>query len=217
MERSTAWSGRRLRWSVGKLGPMDSRSGQTRRDLDDWFDEPDPPRRPSRASVQADPDAPTREKTTPTPDDWRAPKSPWRSRRLPRSAPARNRRLLVAVGIALTALLISLALGGVLSGGNNKSANNPPTPTTPTTTRSPTPATPLLPAATVKPGDHSNAVKALQRALRSLGYTVGTIDGVFGTSTQNALITFQTAHHLTPDGILGPATRTALLNALRPG
>jgi len=199
---------------------MDARGGQTPSDLDDWFDEPEPepPRRPSRASLQVDPDAPTRERTTATPgDDWLAPAPLRRGRRSVRSAPVRNLSPLVVVGIALAVLLIGLALGGVFSGGSNKSANNPPTtPTTPTTPRSPAPATPLLPAA-VKLGDHGNAVKELQRALRSLGYTVGTIDGVLGASTQNALIAFQTAHHLTPDGVLGPATRTALLNALRPG
>jgi hypothetical protein len=203
----------------GQTGLMDARGGQTRRDLDDWFDEPEPepPRRPDRASLQVDPDAPTRERTTATPGgDWLAPE-PLRRRR--RSAPVRNRRPLVLVGIALAVLLIGLALGGVFSGGSNKSANNnpPTTPTTPTTTRSQTPAIPLLPAATVKLGDHGNALKELQRALRSLGYTAGTIDGVFGASTQKALIAFQTAHHLTPDGVLGPATRAALLNALRPG
>jgi peptidoglycan hydrolase-like protein with peptidoglycan-binding domain len=75
----------------------------------------------------------------------------------------------------------------------------------------------LLPAATVNLGNHGNAAKELQRALRSLGYTVGTIDGVSGASTQSALRVFQTAHHLTPDGLLGLATRAALQNALHPG
>jgi peptidoglycan hydrolase-like protein with peptidoglycan-binding domain len=122
-----------------------------------------------------------------------------------------------ALGIALVLLLVGLVLGGAFSGGGNERANTPPTrQTAPTTTQSSTP-TLVLPAATVKLGDHGNAVKELQRALRSLGFTVGTIDDVFGASTERALIAFQTAHHLSPDGVLGPATRAAVLNALRPG
>jgi peptidoglycan hydrolase-like protein with peptidoglycan-binding domain len=128
-----------------------------------------------------------------------------------------NRRILVPTGIALVLLLIGLTLGGVFSGGSNKRAKTPLTrQTAPTTTQTPTQTVPL-PAATLKLGDRGNAVKELQHALRSLGYTTGTIDGVFGASTQSALIAFQSAHNLSPDGVLGPATRAALLNALRPG
>jgi hypothetical protein len=190
---------------------------QTPRDPDDWFDEPEPipPRRPSRASVPVDPDAQTREQTAPPVDDWLAPEPLTRKRR---SAPTADRRILIALGIALALLLFGLALGGVFSDGN-KGATPPPTTTrqtAPTTTQASTP-TLVLPAATVKLGDHGNAVKQLQRALRSLGFTVGTIDGVFGASTERALIAFQTTHHLSPDGVLGPATRAALLNALQPG
>lgn len=199
---------------------MNARSGRTPRDLDDWFDEPEPEpaRRPSHTSVQVDPDAQTHEGAAIPHDDWIAPVPLRRRRRSLRSAPIRNPRLLVALGIAVAFLLVGLALGGVFSGGSNKSANKPlTTQTNPTTTQSTTPAAPLLPAATLKLGDHGGAVKELQRALRSLGYTVGTLDGVFGASTQSALIAFQTAHRLTPDGVLGSATHAALLNALRPG
>jgi hypothetical protein len=198
---------------------MNAPDRQTPRDPDDWFDEPEPmpPRRPSRASGQVDPDAQTREQTATPVDDWLAPEPLTRKPRSARAAPIADRRILIAVGIALALLLLGLALGGVLSGGGNKRTNTPLTrQTTPTTTQSSTP-TLLLPAATLKLGDHGNAVKELQRALRSLGSTVGTIDGVFGASTERALIAFQTAHHLSPDGVLGPATRAALRNALRPG
>jgi Putative peptidoglycan binding domain len=192
---------------------------QTPRDSDDWFDEPEPmpPRRPSRASVQVDQDAQTREQTATPVEGWLAPEPLTRKRRSARTAAIANRRILIALGIALVLLLVGLALGGVFSGGPNKRANNLPTrQTAPTTTQTP-PQTVALPAATLRLGDHGNAVKELQRALRSLGFTVGTIDGVFGASTERALIAFQTAHHLSPDGVLGPATRAALLNALRPG
>jgi putative peptidoglycan binding protein len=201
----------------GQTGLMNARGGQTPRDPDDWFAEPEPPQRSTPASEQVDPDAQTRERTGTPIDDWLAP-SPLRGRQVSlRSRPIRSRRILAAVGIAVALLLVGLALGGVFSGGSKKRANKPLTShTAPTTTQSPTTA-PVLPAATLKLGDHGNAVKELQRALRSRGYTVGTIDGVFGASTQSALIAFQTARHLTPDGVFGPATRAALLNALHPG
>jgi hypothetical protein len=203
----------------GKLGSMDARGGQTPRDLDDWFDEPEPePERLSSASVQVDPDAQTREQAATPADDWLAPEPLPRRRRSLRSAPMRNPRVFLAVGIAVVFLFACLALVGVFSSGTNKTANKPPTTgTIATPTQSATPEPPLLPAATVKLGDHGVAVKQLQRALGSLGYPAGTIDGVFGASTQSALSAFQTAHHLSPDGVLGPATRAALLNALRPG
>ena len=185
-------------------------------DPDDWFDEsePVPARRPSRASAPVDPDAQTREKTAPPVDDWLAPEPRTRKRRSARTV---DRRIVIALGITVVLLLVGLAFGGVFSGGGKKRANTPPTrQTTRTSTQSST-ATLVLPAATVKLGDHGNAVKQLQRALRSLGFSVGTIDGVFGASTERAMTAFQTAHHLSPDGILGPATRAAMQNALRPG
>jgi Putative peptidoglycan binding domain len=49
-----------------------------------------------------------------------------------------------------------------------------------------------------------------QEHLISAGYHVG-VDGGFGAKTQNAVLGFQQAHGLTPDGIIGPATWQALL------
>ena len=194
---------------------MNARGRQIPRDPDDWFDEPEPipPYRPDRVSAPIDPDAQTREQTTPV-DDWLAPEPLERTRR---SAPIAARRIRIALGTALALLLIGLALGGVFSSGRKEGAKPPLTSqTAPTTTQTP-PQTVSLPAATLSLGNLGNAVKELQRALRSLGYTTGTIDGVFGAATEHALVAFQTAHHLTPDGVLGPATRAALLDALRPG
>jgi hypothetical protein len=189
------------------------------RDPDDWFDEPEPvpPRRPRRPPVQADPDAQTREHAAMPADDWLAPESLTRKRRPARMPPIASRRMLAALGIAAALLLIGLALGGVFSGTGTKKANAPLATESAPTTALTQPQTVPLPAATLKLGDHGNAVKQLQRALSSLRYTTGTIDGVLGASTERALIAFQTAHHLSPDGVLGPATRAALLNALRPG
>jgi hypothetical protein len=198
---------------------MNARGSEPPRDPDDWFDEPQPvpPRRPRRPPVQADPDAQTREHAAMPADDWLAPESLTRKRRPARMPPIGSRRMLAALGIAAALLLIGLALGGVFSGTGKKKANAPLTTKSAPTTALTQPQTVPLPAATLKLGDHGNAVKQLQRALSSLGYTTGTIDGVLGASTERALIAFQTAHHLSPDGVLGPATRAALLNALRPG
>ena len=197
---------------------MSARDSEPPRDPDDWFDEPRPvqPKRPRRPPVQADPDAQTREHAARPVDDWLAPESLTRKRR-PARAPPGSRRMLAALGIALALLLIGLALGGVFSGTGKKKANAPLTTESAPTTALTQPQTVPVPAATLKLGDHGNAVKQLQRALTSLGYTTGTIDGVFGPSTERALVAFQTAHHLSPDGVLGPATHAALLNAVRPG
>jgi hypothetical protein len=198
---------------------MNAPGSRTPHDPDDWFEEPEPtpPRQAGRVPAQVDPDAQTHEQA-PTPvDDWLAPEPLTRKLRSPRAAPIANRRVLVALAIALALLLVGLALGGVFSGSGKRRANTPPTrQTTPTTAQSSTPV-PAVPASTLKLGDRGNPVKELQRALKSIGFAVGTVDGVFGTSTEHALIRFQTAHQLSPDGVLGPATRAALLKAVRAG
>jgi peptidoglycan hydrolase-like protein with peptidoglycan-binding domain len=76
---------------------------------------------------------------------------------------------------------------------------------------------PALPAAgiTLKPGASGAPVRLLQLALATLGYSPGKVDGQYGPSTQQALIRFQRAAHLAPDGVFGPKTRTALAQALQ--
>jgi Putative peptidoglycan binding domain len=71
----------------------------------------------------------------------------------------------------------------------------------------PTPSTPLL-------GPHSagDLVVWAQEHLVTAGYPTA-VDGDFGPSTQAAVEGFQTAHGLTVDGIVGPATWTALLRS----
>ena len=198
---------------------MNAPDRQTPHDPDDWFDEPDPtpPRRAGHAPAQVDPDAQTRERTSAPIDDWLAPAPPTHKQRSPRATTIAKRRTLGALAIALALVLVGLALGGVFSGSGKRMATPPPERhTTSTTTQTAAPL-PALPASTVKPGDRGTPVKELQQALKSLGITVGTIDGIFGPATEHALTAFQSAHQLSPDGVLGPATRAALLNALRSG
>lgn len=63
----------------------------------------------------------------------------------------------------------------------------------------------------ISAGDASAATAALQAALQYRGYNPKWIDGDFGTRTHNMLMAFQAENGLTPDGIAGAETWTALL------
>jgi peptidoglycan hydrolase-like protein with peptidoglycan-binding domain len=58
----------------------------------------------------------------------------------------------------------------------------------------------------------SRRVRAVQRALHSRGYALGTpgVDGRFGPLTAAAVRRFQATRRLTVDGVVGPRTRRAL-------
>ncbi|URZ05236.1 Ig-like domain-containing protein [Clostridium felsineum] len=53
---------------------------------------------------------------------------------------------------------------------------------------------------------HGDDVKEVQEKLNQLGYSSGNADGWFGQNTKNAIIKFQSAHGLSPDGIVGTNT-----------
>ena len=65
---------------------------------------------------------------------------------------------------------------------------------------------------TLKKGHTGRDVKSLQRLLFADGYSVGLCgdDGDFGKDTEKAVIKFQKAHSLEPDGIVGPKTFRSL-------
>ena len=63
---------------------------------------------------------------------------------------------------------------------------------------------------TLRPGSRGASVELLQLALQRSGYSPGSIDGIFGTKTFNALYKFQTEFGLIPDAIAGPLTWKAL-------
>jgi len=60
-------------------------------------------------------------------------------------------------------------------------------------------------------------VRAMQARLVSMGFDPGPVDGAWGPRTRAAVIEFQLANGLKPDGIVGPATRGVLFGpAARP-
>ncbi|MEH7117526.1 L,D-transpeptidase family protein [Neobacillus vireti] len=63
---------------------------------------------------------------------------------------------------------------------------------------------------TLKRGSRGSTVVTLQKKLTSLGYNTKGIDGIFGANTDSAVRSFQRAHHLQADGIVGPLTKKAL-------
>ena len=59
-------------------------------------------------------------------------------------------------------------------------------------------------------GSKGNDVRTAQTKLKEWGYLDGSVDGVFGQSTYDAVIKFQKANGLNPDGVIGAQTRAAL-------
>lgn len=62
----------------------------------------------------------------------------------------------------------------------------------------------------LKRGSSGPDVVTLQTALKQLGFDPKGVDGIYGPGTQAAVIAFQKAKGLTPDGICGPNTMAAL-------
>lgn len=56
----------------------------------------------------------------------------------------------------------------------------------------------------------SSQNKQIQQKLKDLGYYSGSVDGIYGNATRNAVVAFQKANGLTADGVAGPKTIAAL-------
>ena len=65
-------------------------------------------------------------------------------------------------------------------------------------------------AETVYWGSRGETVSQVQTKLKQWGYYTGSVDGVLGQSTYDAVVWFQRANGLTADGTVGGATLTAL-------
>ena len=65
----------------------------------------------------------------------------------------------------------------------------------------------------IRQGIKGHFAQELQRLLFDVGYFPGKIDGHFGPRTKEALVNFQSANGLIPDGIAGPSTWAELMKA----
>ena len=63
----------------------------------------------------------------------------------------------------------------------------------------------------LKIGSRGIYVQLLQSTLNKLGYGAGTVDGIFGTRTENAVKRFQRSVGITVDGVVGKNTWNALM------
>jgi murein L,D-transpeptidase YcbB/YkuD len=140
-----------------------------------------------------------------------------------------RRRIVGAVVAAVTLLLAGVLAGALasrsLSGGVETTTSlvtttatlttTLTTSTTPSTTTSSTPTAPAtLPEGVVlRRGAKGAEVRQVQEALVALGYST-TIDGKFGPATAQAVKSFQASSGLTDDGVVGPATLSALSAAV---
>ena len=65
---------------------------------------------------------------------------------------------------------------------------------------------------TLREGNRGNITKLLQEKLVSLGYNTNDVDGIFGSQTKAAVISYQKSRGLSQDGIVGQNTWRELLN-----
>jgi DNA invertase Pin-like site-specific DNA recombinase/lysozyme family protein len=115
------------------------------------------------------------------------------------------------IGALLIALILLACPGTSLAGGASES----------TQVTAAFDGAPLHLGAGYDAAGGNDRVRALQRALRSLGWRPGPVDGLFGPRTESAVVRLQEAAGLRADGIVGPQTRQAIqgerANVLRRG
>ena len=64
----------------------------------------------------------------------------------------------------------------------------------------------------MKKGARGNITKLLQEKLVSLGYNTNGVDGIFGSGTEKAVISFQKNNGVVTDGIVGKNTWRKIIN-----
>lgn len=59
-------------------------------------------------------------------------------------------------------------------------------------------------------GMSGESVKALQGVLNAIGYSVGSVDGIFGANTEKSVLKFQKEHDVKQTGVVNSATWTSM-------
>ncbi len=140
----------------------------------------------------------------------------------PSSAPRERRSTgrrsagLASIGVAVALLVTGCATSPSPFHAVAPSSTTSTLATTTTTTSAPPATTTTAPAPKLELGDSGPAVLALQERLSSLGYWLGTPDGTFGDSTQQAVYAIQKAAGISRDGIAGLITEGALAQGVLP-
>ena len=199
-------------------GPQ-AMEGREERDpgYDDWFDEPEPPTETQSGAGRAVPDGGDDEVWV-LPEE-ESPRAGHRREFVVAGRTLTTTQVAIIAGSLLALILAILAAAGVFSSSKPAAppvATPPPPPKATTTVTTPTNTTPTVqaPDTTLSPGDTGSQVKNLQRALNSLSYSVGKVDGDYGPATQIAVEKFQVAKGLAEDGVVGPETLAKLQQAL---
>jgi len=184
---------------------------------DDWFDEPEPPTLEQGRAGRQSYDAPSGTEE----DVWTLPEDqPRRSRRPQRGGNVGGLTGTQIAIIAIAGVIIIVALIAAFGGFSNDTAATTPTvhtqTTLSTTTSITTTITVTAPTQPLQEGSTNTVqVKLLQHALISLNYMQPPADGVFGPTTKSAVENFQSHEGLSPDGVVGQQTLTALKQALQ--
>jgi peptidoglycan hydrolase-like protein with peptidoglycan-binding domain/DNA invertase Pin-like site-specific DNA recombinase len=105
--------------------------------------------------------------------------------------------------VGLMAIAVLLACPGTSIAGGPSESNRPAAGT----------GTVLQRGAGYQAASQRPSVRAVQRALRRLGWRPGRVDGLFGPRTEAAVESLQGAVGVAVDGIVGPRTRQALRQA----
>ncbi|MCM3192833.1 N-acetylmuramoyl-L-alanine amidase [Priestia megaterium] len=106
---------------------------------------------------------------------------------------------------------LTLQVGKTIGIPSGTSPNPSPTP-------SPNPPSEQypLPNGILKQGDSGEAVKQLQKALNAINFKVGSVDGIYGVQTKDAVRRFQLVYlPYDVDGIYGPQTKNKLAAVLK--